>query len=63
MNRSEHHREADSLLAKARTTEDALYRGMLLAEAQVHATLALGAPVRHLLREAGAARAATLPAV
>jgi hypothetical protein len=36
----EHFEEAERMLAEARTVQDALFRGMLLAEAHVHAMLA-----------------------
>jgi hypothetical protein len=36
----EHFQEAERMLAEARAVQDAFYRGMLLAEAHVHATLA-----------------------
>jgi hypothetical protein len=40
---SEHHQEADQLLALAHIEKDATLRRIILAEAQVHATLALAA--------------------
>ena len=40
---SEHHEEAERLLALARIEQDGTRRGLILAEAQVHATLALSA--------------------
>ena len=40
----EHHDEAERLLALARIEQDGTRRGLILAEAQVHATLALSAP-------------------
>jgi hypothetical protein len=44
MDRSEHHGEAERLLAEARREQDGIRRRLILAEAQVHATLALSAP-------------------
>jgi hypothetical protein len=41
MNRADHHHEADRLLSEARKEQDGLRRSQILAEAQVHATLAL----------------------
>ena len=41
---SEHHAKAEQLLEQARTTPDQISRSEILAEAQVHATLALSAP-------------------
>jgi hypothetical protein len=38
---SEHHDEAERLLALAGTEQDSVRRSLILAEAQVHATLAL----------------------
>jgi hypothetical protein len=43
MSVQEHHREAERLLEKARTARGQANRSELLAEAQVHATLALSA--------------------
>lgn len=43
MNGAEHHDAADRLLLEARTVQDGLRRSQILAEAQVHATLALSA--------------------
>ena len=40
----EHYEEAERLLALARREQDSIRRGLILAEAQVHATLALSAP-------------------
>jgi len=40
----EHHAKAEELLEKAHTAGDQISRGLILAEAQVHATLALGDP-------------------
>jgi hypothetical protein len=40
----EHHTKAEQLLEQARTERDSIRRGLILAEAQVHATLALGDP-------------------
>jgi hypothetical protein len=40
----EHHEEAERLLEEAHTTHDHISRSLILAEAQVHATLALSAP-------------------
>jgi len=40
----EHHARAEQLLEEARTTQDQISRRLILAEAQVHATLALSAP-------------------
>lgn len=44
MNRADHHARAEQLLEQARTTPDQISRREILAEAQVHATLALSAP-------------------
>jgi hypothetical protein len=44
MKRADHHREAERLLSEARTEQDSIRRRLILAEAQVHATLALGVP-------------------
>jgi hypothetical protein len=44
MNRADHHAKAEQLLEQARTTPDQISRSEILAEAQVHATLALSAP-------------------
>jgi hypothetical protein len=41
---SEHYEEAERLLALARTEQDSIRRSLILAEAQVHAILALSAP-------------------
>ena len=46
MNRADHHAKAEQLLEKARTTPDQISRSEILAEAQVHATLALSAATR-----------------
>jgi len=43
MDRSEHHATAEQLLERARTVQDQSRRSMILAEAQVHAILALAA--------------------
>ena len=43
MNRTQHHERAEQLLLDARTEQDSIRR-LILAEAQVHATLALSAP-------------------
>ena len=43
MNRSEHHAKAEQLLEQARTENDSIRRSLILAEAQVHAALALSA--------------------
>ena len=40
----EHHAKAEQLLEQARTTPDQISRREILAEAHVHATLALSAP-------------------
>lgn len=40
----EHHAKAEQLLGQARTTQDQIGRRLILAGAQVHATLALSAP-------------------
>jgi hypothetical protein len=40
----EHYEEAERLLALSREEQDSTRRGQILAEAQVHATLALSAP-------------------
>ena len=39
--RADHHREAERLLSEARKEQDSIRRSLILAEAQVHATLAL----------------------
>ena len=44
MNRADHHARAEQLLEQARTTPDQISRREILAEAQVHAALALSAP-------------------
>lgn len=44
MNGADHHQEAERLLSEARKEQDGIRRSQILAEAQVHATLALGAP-------------------
>jgi hypothetical protein len=44
MNRADHHQEAERLLSKAPEEQDSVRRSLILAEAQVHATLALSAP-------------------
>jgi hypothetical protein len=44
MNRTQHHDKAEELLSDARTEPDSFRRRLILAEAQVHATLALSAP-------------------
>jgi hypothetical protein len=41
---SEHHEEAERRLEEARTEQDSIRRRLILAEAQVHAILALSAP-------------------
>jgi hypothetical protein len=38
---SEHHAKAEELLGQVRKEQDSIRRGWILAEAQVHATLAL----------------------
>lgn len=40
----DHHAKAEELLDQAHAEQDGTRRGLILAEAQVHATLALGAP-------------------
>jgi|HubBroStandDraft_6_1064221.scaffolds.fasta_scaffold891206_1 hypothetical protein len=40
----EHHARAEQLLDQAHAEQDSVRRGQILAEAQVHATLALSAP-------------------
>ena len=45
-NAGEHHAKAEQLLEQARTEQDSIRRHLILAEAQVHATLALSAPAR-----------------
>jgi hypothetical protein len=40
----DHHANAEQLLERARAEQDSIRRHLILAEAQVHATLALGAP-------------------
>jgi hypothetical protein len=40
----EHHARAEQLLEEAHATQDQISRRLILAEAQVHATLALSAP-------------------
>jgi hypothetical protein len=40
----EHYTKAEQLLEDARKEQDNIRHGLILAEAQVHATLALGAP-------------------
>jgi hypothetical protein len=40
---SDHHAQADELLNQAHAEQDSIRRGLILAEAQVHATLALSA--------------------
>ena len=44
MSRTQHHDRAKELLSDARTEPDSFRRRLILAEAQVHATLALSAP-------------------
>jgi hypothetical protein len=44
MNRTQHYERAEELLLDARTEPDGFRRRLILAEAQVHATLALSAP-------------------
>jgi hypothetical protein len=44
MDRSEHHARAEELLGQADAEQDSIRRSLILAEAQVHATLALSAP-------------------
>lgn len=46
MNREEHHAKADQLLEQARDAYDPVSRSQILAEAHVHATLALSAEPR-----------------
>jgi len=41
MNRADHHHEAERLLSEASKEQDSIRRGLILSEAQVHATLAL----------------------
>jgi hypothetical protein len=41
---TEHHAKAEQLLDQAQAEQDSFRRGQILAEAQVHATLALSAP-------------------
>ena len=43
MDKQEHHHEAERLLSEAPKEQDSIRRGLILAEAQVHATLALSA--------------------
>jgi hypothetical protein len=43
MNRTQHYERAEQLLEEAHTTHDQISRRLILAEAQVHATLALSA--------------------
>jgi hypothetical protein len=43
MDRAEHHRAADRLLEKAGKEQDSIRQNLILAEAQVHATLAAAA--------------------
>jgi hypothetical protein len=43
----EHHAKAEQLLGQARGTPDQISRREILAEAQVHATLALSAPAEN----------------
>jgi hypothetical protein len=43
MNKTQHHEKAEQLLADARNEPDSIRRSQILAEAQVHATLALSA--------------------
>jgi len=40
----EHHAQAEQLLGQAHAEQDSIRRAVILAEAQVHATLALSAP-------------------
>ena len=40
----DHYTKAEKLLKRARTEPDSILRSVILAEAQVHATLALGDP-------------------
>jgi len=58
MNGAEHHREAERLLSEARKEQDSIRRSQILAEAQVHATLALGAPAKISPASPGQAQAA-----
>jgi len=44
MDRTQHHERAEQLLSDVRKEPDSFLRGLILAEAQVHATLALSAP-------------------
>jgi hypothetical protein len=44
MNRTQHHEKAEQLLSDAHGERDSIRRSQILAEAQVHATLALSAP-------------------
>ena len=44
MDRTQHHEKAEQLLSDAREEPDSIRRSLILAEAQVHATLALSAP-------------------
>ena len=46
MKRADHHREAERLLSEARKEQDSIRHSLILAEAQVHATLALSAATR-----------------
>ena len=46
MDRTQHHERAEQLLSDARKEPDSFRRSLILAEAQVHATLALSAPVQ-----------------
>jgi len=53
MNTAEHHDAADRLLEQARTEQDSIRRSLILAEAQVHATLAAGAAPKTSLASRG----------
>jgi hypothetical protein len=55
---TEHHEEAERLLALARTEQDSIRRSLILAEAQVHAALALSAPAGKGPADPGQDRAA-----
>ena len=52
-NAREHHAKAEQLLKQADTTKDQTSRRLILAEAQVHATLALTAPTKTRTRTRG----------
>ena len=57
MNRAEHHDAAERLLEQARTEQDSIRRSQILAEAQVHATLAAGAAPETSLASRGQSEA------